>query len=409
MRPFPVLAALVLAQITAACGDSPTKTKKPPVRPVAQGSGYYAPVSHASLPGWTRDDFSGFLRAFRKGCNRLMAMPDAREITPRRVGGTAGQWKPACREAAALDITANAATVRAFLESRFKVYRVYGRSGDKGKFTGYYEIELAGVLTPKAGLQTPAYAPPKDLVTARLGDFARDLAGRRISGRVKASRMQPYDTRAVIDSPDWAQRTGARVLFYGDAADVFFLHVQGSGVVRFPDGRRQRVGYAADNGHEFVGIGRLLLKRKLIPRSEASAQGIKRWIRRNPARAAKLMAENPRYIFFRFIEGEGPIGAMGAPLTPERSLAVDPRSIPLGAPVWLDTTMPSKPDQPLQRMMVAQDTGGAIKGVVRGDFYWGTGDSALAQAGRMNQQGRFFVLIPKEIKVDVKLPADPGS
>lgn len=400
------LAFLICAGLVGSCADPPPKTPK---TPSTAGPAYYAPVELASLPGWETDTLDRFAEAFGKSCARLIALPDARKITPGGVAGTAGQWKPSCRKAAALGAKPSTAAVRAFVASRFKAYRVFSPAGDTGKFTGYYEIELNGSFGPGRALNAPAYARPPDLVMAPLGAFAKDLAGRRVSGRVKIGRLVPYDTRKTIEAADWAARIKARALFFGDPVDVFFLHVQGSGVVRFPDGSRRRVGYAADNGHKFIGIGRLLLDRKLIPRSEASAQGVRKWLRQNPRRAIALMAENPRYIFFRFIDGAGPLGAMGAPLTPGRSLAVDPRSIPLGAPVWLDTSWPADRKRPFRRLMVAQDTGGAIKGAVRGDVYWGTGEAALARAGRMNQPGRFFLLIPKEIPVDIKPPPDPAS
>lgn len=400
------LAVLICAGLAGSCADpSPKKTEKP----IAAGPAYYAPVDIAALPGWEGDALDRFIEAFAISCTRLAAMPDSREITPRKVAGTAGQWKPVCTRAARLTAKPSRTDVRAFVASAFKAYRVIGASGDTGKFTGYYEIELNGSEAPSRTHSMPVYAPPPDLVMAPLGAFAKDLTGRRISGRAKAGRLIPYDTRKTIEAEGWARRAKAKIMFFGDPVDVFFLHVQGSGVVRFPDGRRRRVGYAADNGHKFIGIGRLLLDRKLIPPSEASAQGVRKWLRQNPRRALSLMAENPRYIFFRFVDGPGPLGAMGVPLTPGRSLAVDPRSIPLGAPVWLDTSWPADRKRPFRRLMVAQDTGGAIKGAVRGDVYWGTGEAALARAGRMNQPGRFFVLIPKEIPVDIKPPPDPAS
>jgi membrane-bound lytic murein transglycosylase A len=233
-------------------------------------------------------------------------------------------------------------------------------------------------------------------VTVRLGRFRADLEGEKLVGRVEGGELVPYYTRAEIE--DGAlDKDKLAFLWAKDPADVFFLHVQGSGLVTLPDGEVTRVGFEAHNGHDFVGIGRLLLDRKLIEPGHASAQGIRAWMRENPEKARQIMRENPRYIFFRPIDGEGPIGAQGVALTPGRSLAVDTRYIPLGAPIWLDTTWPGQRDEPLRRLMVAQDVGGAIKGVVRGDFFWGPGEAALEYAGRMKQDGRYWLLLPRSV------------
>jgi len=163
-----------------------------------------------------------------------------------------------------------------------------------------------------------------------------------------------------------------------------------------PDGRALRVGFAGSNGRPFYAIGRALIDEGVVSRERASMQAIRDWMRANPARANEIMHRNERFIFFRLIEGEGPIGAQGVPLTPARSLAVDPAFLPLGVPLWLDTTWPAS-EKPLRRLMVAQDTGSAIKGPVRGDFFWGSGEPALEQAGRMKQTGRYWLLLPKPV------------
>ena len=208
-------------------------------------------------------------------------------------------------------------------------------------------------------------------------------------------------TRAVedvleeIDAGALAGR-GLELLWAADPVDAFFLHVQGSGRVIFPDGRVQRVGFAGSNGHSFYAIGRALIEEGIVSREESSMQKIRDWLRANPDKAREVMQRNARYIFFRTIDGDGPIGAQGVPLTPGRSLAVDSSLLPLGVPLWLDTTWPAT-DKPLRRLMVAQDVGSAIKGAVRGDFFWGSGEPALEQAGRMKQTGRYYLLLPKPV------------
>lgn len=339
-----------------------------PERPPAR----LEPAAFEELPGWAEGDQDEAVPVLWRSCSRLNG-DGAAPVGPDFVRGVAGDlaaWRRVCAALTA-EASETAVDARAFFETHFLPYRVIGPDGPDGRFTGYYEIELDGARMPDARYRYPVYARPPGIDPER-----------------------PFHTRAEIETgpiaADWP------VLFYAaDPVDVFFLHIQGSGVVRLPGGAAMRVGFAAHNGHDFVAIGRLLLDRGLIDRSDASAQGVMRWLRANPDQAADLMRENPRYIFFREIVGAGPIGAQGVPLTAGRSLAVDPEYIPLGAPLWLDTTMPGEAGRPLRRLVVAQDRGGAILGAVRGDLFWGTGDAALEKAGRMNQPGRYFLLLPR--------------
>ena len=261
--------------------------------------------------------------------------------------------------------------------------------------TGYYEAELNGALFPGGAYVAPVYARPADLVTVELGEFSPDLKGRNLVGQVADGKLRPYPARNEIEAGLLGGR-GLELLWADDPVDVFYLHIQGSGKVRFPDGSERRVGYAMSNGRDFTGIGRLLLDEGKIGPGEASAQGIRAWLRKNPEEGRAFMQRNARYIFFRWIDGEGPIGAQGVALTPMRSIAVDPRYVPYGLPVFLDTTWPGE-QRPLRRLMVAQDTGSAIKGPLRADFYWGSGEPALDKAGGMKQQGRFYFLLPKTV------------
>jgi membrane-bound lytic murein transglycosylase A len=227
-----------------------------------------------------------------------------------------------------------------------------------------------------------------------LGRFDEALAGKRIVGRVEDGRFAPYPDRGAIEDGLLAGRD-LELLWIDDPVDVFLLQVQGSGRVVLPDGEVVRVGFAAHNGRPYRSIGRVLIERGELQPHAASWEGIRGWIEANPDEAAALFAENPRFVFFRLLDGEdGPIGAQGVALTAERSLAVDRRYIPLGAPLWLDATMPGGDQTPLRRLMVAQDAGGAINGPVRGDFFWGYGDAALAMAGKMKSRGRYFLLLP---------------
>jgi membrane-bound lytic murein transglycosylase A len=285
---------------------------------------------------------------------------------------------------------------RRFFETWFAPYLVTDNGNSEGVFTGYYEAELRGAWTRKGPYQVPVYRPPNDLITVELGLFRDEWKGQRLTGRQVDGRLVPYPTRAEIDAGALAGK-GSELLWVDDAVDSFFLHVQGSGRVVMENGQVVRLGFAGRNGHSYVAIGRELMRREAIPREQMSMQAIRAWLKANPDEASEVMALNPSFIFFRVIDGEGPIGAEGVPLTPGRSLAVDPTFVPLGLPIWLDTTDPLNPEQPLRRLVVAQDTGSAIKGPVRGDLFWGFGETAAAKAGAMKQRGRYFILLPRKV------------
>ena len=211
----------------------------------------------------------------------------------------------------------------------------------------------------------------------------------------------PYPTRADLEQTHLPGQ-GLELYWARDPIDVFLLQVQGSGRVVLPDGTVARIGFDGHNGQPYKSIGRVLIDRGDLQPHEASWNGIRGWIENNPDRANALLWENPRFVFFRELDGEGPIGAEGLPLTPGRSLAVDRAHIAMGTLIWLDTTWPSAPDRPLQRLMVAQDTGGAIKGPVRGDFFWGFGAEALAEAGKMKSTGRYYLLLPNDVATKIR-------
>jgi membrane-bound lytic murein transglycosylase A len=241
----------------------------------------------------------------------------------------------------------------------------------------------------------PLYAVPDDLLTIDMADEYPQLKGMRLRGRLEGKRVIPYFDRKEID--DGIESSAEHVLFWvDDAVELFFLQIQGSGRIELPDGSLVKVGFADQNGHPYVSIGKILVESGEMKLEQASMQGIKHWAEKNPDKLGALLDRNPSYVFFRELPDglSAPLGALGVPLTGEYSLAVDARTIPLGAPVLLATTEPGK-DTPLNRLMLAQDTGGAIKGAVRADFFWGFGENAAIQAGRMKQQGRMWVLFPK--------------
>lgn len=262
--------------------------------------------------------------------------------------------------------------------------------------TGYYEPLIQGSRSRDANNTTPVLGVPDDMLTIDLGEVFPDLKYRRLRGRLEGNRVVPYWDRAEIMAKE-SKWQGKTLLWVQDPVEFFFLQVQGSGRVQLPDGKRVRIGYADQNGHPYRSIGKVLVERGAMKLEEASMQGIQAWARANPELLPELLNTNPSYVFFRELPNTeaGPIGALGVPLTAERSIAVDPRHIPLGAPVYLVTTRPSSPVA-LNRLMMAQDTGGAIKGGVRADFFWGFGKEAGELAGRMKQRGQMWVLLPRE-------------
>jgi membrane-bound lytic murein transglycosylase A len=378
----------LLLPLAAAC------EKKLPPKPPEQLA--LEAVSFSDIPGWAEDNHAEVLPAILRTCSRFELRPDDAAIgnDAGQIGGTAADWRAPCAALAALPPD-DPAAARASLEAWFQPFRGRDNETETGLVTGYYEAELNGALFPGGAYAAPVYARPADLVTVELGEFSPDLKGRSLVGQVADGKLRPYPARDEIEAGLLGGR-GLELLWADDPVDVFYLHIQGSGKVRFPDGSERRIGYAMSNGRDFTGIGRLLLDEGKIGPGEASAQGIRTWLRKNPEEGRAFMQRNARYIFFRWIDGEGPIGAQGVALTPMRSIAVDPRYVPYGLPVFLDTTWPGE-QRPLRRLMVAQDTGSAIKGPLRADFYWGSGEPALDKAGGMKQQGRFYFLLPKAV------------
>lgn len=322
-----------------------------------------------------------------------MALPDHKKIKSFNKHFMALDWKSSCRAATRIDQN-NHAAARWFFERWFAPYKISTGNTSSGLFTGYYEAELNGSWRKTSRFTVPLYAKPKDLISADLGQFSPKLKGKRIAGRLSGNRLVPYHARREIDN-GILRGKGLELLWVDSATDAFFLHVQGSGRVKMTNGEVVRVGYAAKNGRPYVAIGRVLIKRGAISKDHMSMQAIRAWLAANPAEARSLFATNPSYIFFRRLQGRDAIGAMGVGLTPGRSLAVDRRYIPLGAPLWLDTRDPLNNRVPLRRLMIAQDTGGAIKGPVRGDVFWGFGREAAAKAGRMKEPGTYYLLLPK--------------
>ena len=384
-----LLSGLILL---GACAEEKKPTEAPPPAPVLKLSA----VDFTDLSGWAEDDPQAALGAFRRSCGRWAKLAVDKPVGGQGgFAGTVGNWRSVCAQAAA------ATEARAFFEANFQPFAVSDNGDAEGLFTGYYEPLLQGARAPDATHRYPLYRRPPDLVSVDLGQFDPELEGRRIGGRVEKGKLVPYADRAAIDRGALAGRE-LELLWVDDPVDRFFLEIQGSGQVRLPTGEAVRVGYADQNGRPYRAIGKDLIENGAIPREQMSMQAIRAWLEENPGQAPAMMARNPSYVFFTELTdlaaASGPLGAQGVPLTPGRSLAIDRKFLPLGAPVWVDTTAP-EPDgeRPLRRLMVAQDTGGAIRGPVRGDVFWGAGPEAEHLAGHMKSPGRLFILLPRDL------------
>ena len=332
------------------------------------------PAAFSELQGWAEDRLSAAIPAFLKSCGRFLTLADAVPLDARpNVAdyGRVGAWRALCEAAAALP-PENDAAARRFFETSFIPLAVADNGASEGLFTGYYEIELNGSRRRQGRYQTPIY--------------------RRPSEPGAATRY----SRAEIEDGALAGR-GLELLWVDDPIDAFFLEIQGSGRVRLRNGDTVRVGYDGQNGQPYVPIGRLLVERGVIPRSEATMMTIRDWMNQHPEAGAALRRENPSYVFFRELRGDGPIGAEGVVLTAGRSIAIDRAYIALGVPNWLEADERFASAAPVRRLVVAQDTGGAIKGPVRGDLFWGTGSAGASRAGIMNAHGRYYLLLPRSV------------
>lgn len=413
------LAALLLLAL-AACHSAPPPpgpavTSGPAVTPPAAPPPTLSlsPARYADLPGWDRDRVAAALPALTRSCARLTA-PGA---APLRVGGisvAATDWAAPCAALAAVRPGDDAA-LRRVLQNHFQPWAASdgaagdgaGDGADNGLFTGYYEAELHGSRHRHGPYQTPVYRRPDDLVTLDLGDFPLPASlthdavkGVRLAGRVRQGKLVPYDDRRAIDAGALAGR-GLELLWLDDPVAAFFLHIQGSGRVTLDDGTVARVGYDGQNGWPYVAIGRRMADEGKLPRDGISMQSIRAWLTAHPAETPGVLQGNPSYVFFRPLPGvgadDGPLGGEGVPLTPGRSLAVDHTLVPYGLPVWLDADDPLNTAARLDRLLVAQDTGGAIRGPVRGDVFWGHGAEAEQRAGLMKSRGRYWFLLPRAV------------
>ena len=356
-----------------------------PAAPAAPLTLRWQRADWSALEGWSSDDMTPAWQAFLSGCGALKVKPD---------------WQAVCTQALQQP-QRDGRAVRQFFETQFEPWRIayddeQGRFSDSGLITGYYEPVLRGSRKSTGVYNTPLHAVPDDLLSVELGDLYPSLKGERVRGRLQGRKVVPYPDRSVLEGS--SSLRGKELVWVDDAVDAFFLQVQGSGRVILPDGKVIRLAYADQNGQPYRAIARYLIQRGELSVEQATAPGLREWLRNHPQRLAEVLNTNPSVVFFREEPindpALGPKGALGVPLTAGRSVAVDPRNLPLGAPLFLSTTVPVS-NAPLRRLVMAQDTGGAIRGVVRADLFEGLGAAAGERAGLMRQQGKLWLLWPK--------------
>jgi peptidoglycan lytic transglycosylase A len=385
LGPKPAPPASTIAKPSAPPPSKDATSAKPPVvvepvkPPVPELSGLKQ-ASWRDLPDWQADDTSAAWDAFRASCRALVKHE---------------AWRDVCTVAQSMPETDRGAA-RRFFEASFTPFQLTNADGsEEGLITGYYEPLLKGARKPGGRYRFPVFGVPDDLLVLDLTEVYPELKGIRLRGRLEGRRVVPYFDRSQIEQ-GLAPLAGKEIAYVDDSIDLFFLQIQGSGRIALDSGETIRVSYADQNGHPYRSIGRILAERGDLPLEKASMQGIKAWAQANPDKLTELLNQNGSYVFFRELPADtaGPPGALGVPLTPRRSVAVDARYVPLGAPVYIATTWPLS-NRPLNQLMLAQDTGGAIRGAVRADFFWGFGEEAGNEAGRMKQPLRMWVLLPK--------------
>lgn len=362
------------------------------------------PVPFVMLPVLLDDgDRASLAEAARHSLRWLERQPADRSFTTVGRTYTAALYAEALRDfvgwiAAGLSPEALAAEVA----YRFAVYET-NPVGDHMLVTGYYEPIIDASLERRPGYEVPLWRPPTGVVRVDLGAFADDLAGRRIAGRVRQGRLVPLPDRAQTRKGGLADTGGGKVLAWARSpVDAFFLEVQGSGSLRLPHGELMRVGYASQNGHPYRSIGRLLIDEGKVPREKMSMQAIRRYLAGHPEEVDRVLDHNPSVVFFRRLKGP-PVGNLGLPVVPGRAVATDHKVVPPGVLCFLDTERPALAadgttvaEGPLRRFVFNHDTGGAIRGPGRADFFWGRGDEAAARAGAMKQPGRLLIFVPRD-------------
>ncbi len=353
-------------------------------------------TTYRNLPGWVEDDQNAALQAFKKSCIAIMRMNPNKPFSPSFPdSGNVLAWQTICQAANMLQ-QSDARTARDFFEYWFEPYRVENNFNPNGLFTGYYLPSIHASLTKDQRFATPIYAMPADLYKIKLNLFHPEFGNKTLTGKLTNNILTPYPDRAAIESGILGNN--ARILAWADnPIDIFFAQIQGSAVVELSNHEKFLIGYAGDNGRPYTAIGKVLLAKGYLEKNAVSMESIRAWLNTHPDQVKAILNQNASYVFFNIIKNGEALGTQHVPLTSRRSLAVDTHYIPLGVPVWLNTTLPRKlpGNDFFQQLLIAQDTGGAIKGIVRGDVFWGEGEEAAYTAGYMKSRGQYWILLPR--------------
>ncbi|OGT31080.1 MAG: hypothetical protein A3E87_04140 [Gammaproteobacteria bacterium RIFCSPHIGHO2_12_FULL_35_23] len=360
-------------------------------------------ASFAELPGWQQANLTNSLNAFKTSCSKTLSLPSNTIVGTPVLPLTVANWQGVCKAALKLH-PVNQVAIRQFFEAWFNVYTVMNHHNPQGLFTGYYLPEFKGQLHYSSDYSVPIYARPSDLVTVKLGLFRLDLQGKKIAGRVIDGKLYPYSiTQQQIDNGALVGKAKI-IAWVAHRADRLVLQVQGSGIILLSNGQQVLLGYDGDNGQPYYPIGRWFLQNHIFPKNSLSMLAIYQWLIVHPKQGDVLIEQDPAFVFFTTLSGSAPLGTENIPLTAGYSLAVDNNIIPLGSPLWLNTNVPNVSNTshsvPLKRLFIAQDTGGAIYGGVRGDIYFGAGLQAATQASSMKQPGRYWLLLPKNYQLN---------
>ncbi|WP_394201014.1 murein transglycosylase A [Marinagarivorans algicola] len=362
-----------------------------------------SPSRFELLPHWPQERHLHAFRALMHSCPKILKQSAQRPLLLAAPMHVFGDLQKVCQAKVSVTTGAQAKT---FFETYFKVYAVTNNGSNKAFFTGYYEPQILATRQKQAGFTVPLRAPPSDIVTVDLGAFDTALAGKKLYGRLDANQLKPYWTRADINSGALGAQHDKPIAWVANDVDKFFLQVQGSGLLVLADGQTLRVGFAGRNGHPYTAIGKPLIERGELERETISMQTIRAWLLAHPSEAMQVMNLNASYIFFSENTAQATVGAQGVPLTPEHSIAIDPQYWGYGLPLYITADVPQAQASntgaraahtaALARLVIAQDTGSAIKGALRGDFFWGSGSDAAIKAGQMKANGILWVLLPKQ-------------
>ncbi len=358
----------------------------------------YKVVAFKNLPGWNKADMQKSLQTFRVSCNSFLRMDPKQPVGSQKISMSAKDWQPVCKAAFAENLN-SPQNAKAFFETWFTPVQWYNNKPVRGLFTGYYQPYFRASLNKTDEFSVPIYGVPSNLITVDLEDFDKSLPPRHLVGHIVNNKLVPYPSRAKINK-GLIENKAPVLVWVKSHIDRLFLEIQGSGILELPDGKLMNIGYAGENGRRYTPIGRVLVELGVMNKENLSMQAIRDYLESHPDSIIPVINKNKSFVFFRIFDKSAAIGALGVNLTPGYSLAVDRKWIPLGMPLWLDTTRPSPKSQTpvvLQRLMIAQDTGGAIRGIVRGDVFWGGGDKATFIAGKMKNQGIYWLLIPNHM------------